>query len=232
MNIVVVGGGTPGHFGSDFAKRARSEGHTVYVISHSDSYADEHTTVADFTNTASVVSAYKSIVEKTSNDVEILLYNSTADSYPNKVEHFVKHEVDEAAYLQTLRLHSIIPHALALEFNNSGNENSRMIFMASRSGLMLNRWEENEGLGYAGGKAFQARLMIAMARINTKGPIYTAVCPDFGYADPKHYPGVFETVYNHVTTVSWDHNGKIVGIWNPDEINVVERIKLDDLEIY
>lgn len=219
MNIVVVGGGTPEKFGNDFVLRARSQGHRVLVISHQQ-YQDPDLIVADFGQLQSVVDAFKTITNSVDN-IDLLLYNSNCPSYPNKVDDFKSTAiVNEKRYSDVLRIHAMIPHAVTVECSKKMQTGSRVVYMTSWSALNFKSSEWADNVGYAGGKAYQTRLMMAFAKYNDRGLTCSAVYPHFDYSDKTKYQGVFDQVYNYIITHDKTYNGKIVGISDPNKINI------------
>jgi len=64
--------------------------------------------------------------------------------------------------------------------------------------------------GYAGGKAMQNHLMLALAQHNPHGIVFTSVAPHF---TTKTYAAIFDKIYNHVTNIRADHNGQVCTFW-------------------
>ncbi len=219
MNIVVVGGGQPGKFGNDVVLRARSQGHRVLVISHQP-YQDPDLAVADFGQVASVIDAFKTVTAGI-DTVDLMLYNSNCASYPNKTADFNSTAiVNEERYFDALRIHAVIPHAVTVECSKKMQAGGRVVYMSSWSALNFKNSDWADNVGYAGGKAYQTRLMMAFAKHNDRGLICSAVYPHFDYADKEKYQGVFDQVYNYMTTHDKSYNGKIVGISDANKINI------------
>jgi hypothetical protein len=113
MNIVVVGGGTTNRFGNDFVVRAKTEGHTVKVLSHRSSKDSDMTT--NFLNLEETVRKFNLITEDLA-VIDILLYNSNYKGHPNDKKLFTSQAtLKEKLYLYGFYVHAIIPHALSVE---------------------------------------------------------------------------------------------------------------------
>jgi NAD(P)-dependent dehydrogenase (short-subunit alcohol dehydrogenase family) len=208
MNICVFGGGgEPGRFGPDFCDRARSQGHTVYTISHQ---AHDHSVVADFECTEDVVAKFTAVASTA--NLDLVVYNTTAPSYPDQSHCFVAgHEYQEQAWMQTVRIHAAIPHAVGLSALRYMRQGTAVVFMTSGISWEPNRTYSTWAAGYAGGKAMQNHLMLAMAQHNNRGIIFTSISPHF---TPQTYPTVFEKIYQHIMAIGPEHNGEICRIWN------------------
>jgi hypothetical protein len=113
MNIIVVGGGTTNRFGNDFVVRAKTEGHTVRVLSHRSS-KDSNTTT-NFLNLEETVSKFKSITEELP-VIDILIYNSNYKGHLDDKKLFTSQAIlKEKLYLYGFYVHAIVPHALSVE---------------------------------------------------------------------------------------------------------------------
>jgi hypothetical protein len=222
MNILVVGGATPGKFGNDFVNQARSQGHRVLVIAHADpGYHDSDLQVANFNQVSSVTEAFGKLTADVDN-IGIMLYNSNKPSYPRRPQDYSSQgTVDEQEYFSSLMLHAVIPHALGIECQKKMSAGGKLVFMSSWSALDFKNNLGTDNVGYTGGKAFQTRLMTAFAHHNDRGLLCSAIYPHFDYANPEHYTKVANKVYEFIITFGREHHGKIVGISNPDRLNVL-----------
>jgi hypothetical protein len=222
MNIIVVGGATPKKFGNDFVNLARSHGHRVMVIAHEDpGYSDSDMQIADFSQVSSVIDALNNVTAGVDN-IDIMLYNSNKPSYPRRPKDYSSlGSVNEQEYVSSLMIHAIIPHALGIECQKKMSAGSKLVFMSSWSALDFKNSFGTDNVGYTGGKAFQTRLMTAFAHHNDKDILCTAIYPHFDYSNLEHYKGVANKVYDYIISFGKEFNGKIVGISNPDKLNIL-----------
>jgi hypothetical protein len=215
MNIVVIGGGKPGKFGNDFCNRARSEGHDVYVISHKDyGTNDPKHIVADFSSEVSIKQSFLSLT-KDLEKIDLFLYNSNAHHYPGRPDELQSTAtISKEKWVEALTMHVVIPHVLAIESLKKMTAGCGIVFMTSGMSYDLKRKEWTSNVGYAGLKGMQNHLMIGLAHNNDKGAIATCVSPHFPYDNAENYSMVFNHVYNYITTLTEESNGKIRGIWD------------------
>ena len=216
MNIVVIGGGSPGKFGNDFCNRARSEGHDVYVISHRDyGTNDPKQIVADFNNVDEFLVKFKNLTTHL-DKIDVLLYNTNGYSYPGIPEQLQStSSVSFEQWEQSLKLHVVIPHSLALESLKKMTKGCSIVFMTSGMSYDLKRTTWTDKVGYAGFKGMQNHLMIGLAYHNDKEAIVTCIAPYFPYEDKEKYSNVLNNTYEYITTLTEESNGKIRGIF-PD----------------
>jgi len=216
MNIVVIGGGKPGKFGNDFCNRARSEGHDVYVISHRDyGTNDPKQIVADYNNVSDFLEKFKNLTNHL-DKIDIVLYNTNAYSYPGTPEHLQSTgTVSLEQWEQSLKLHVVIPHSIALESLKKMSKGSGIVFMTSGMSYDLKRTTWTDRAGYAGFKGMQNHLMIGLAYHNDKEAIVTCIAPYFPYEDKEKYISVLNNAYEYITTLTAESNGKIRNI-SPD----------------
>jgi nucleoside-diphosphate-sugar epimerase len=210
MNIVVVGGGTFGHFGNDFVRQAKAEGHDVRVLSHRTS-KDTNETI-NFLNPYDVVSKFNSATEEFKH-IDIFLYNTTYKGYPDDVNNFTSQSViNEKLYLYGFYVNVIVPHRLAIEALKRMNNTSKILFMTTDVIYDRERSEQLHKLSYYGGKAYQHQLMLALAKCNDKDAIVSSISPYFDYENKENYKKAFEQVYEHI--FSKTENGKVFDCWN------------------
>lgn len=230
MNICIFGGNSPvGRFGRDFTDRVRKDGHSVYVISHNVAEVypmpsglvatelvpyDKNHVFTDFYYTTSVINAFNKVTADVDN-LDLILYNSNSGSYPGDVNDFhVDSVFREKSWYDTIRTHAVIPHGVALSALKKMSAGSKFVFMTSNLSYHADRDFCTEEAGYAGGKAAQNQLMLALANHNKQGVIFTAISPYFRYHEIEKYTKVFENVYNHILNLSEKDNGKIKEIFN------------------
>lgn len=208
MNICVFGGGgQQGKFGYDFCERARSQGHAVTVFSHR---AQGDNIVVDYTDIKDVVSKFEAVLVKS--PVDLVLYNSTASNYANNVEHFgANHEFVPAGWTQTLMVPVIVPHALAIMAQRHMPGTGAMVFMGSSLARSMDRTDFTALAGYAGGKALQTHLMIALAHNSSNKMTFSSIFP---YLGQPSYPSVFDKIYNHLLHITPEWNGRIFEVYN------------------
>ena len=210
MNVVIIGGGTPGKFGNHLALRMRDDGHNVYIVSHRNHHTGHpHDISANFETTQGVVNAFNEVT-KDVDIIDMIIFNSNAGSYPSTEDCFTSTSiVDLKRWEENVTLACHIPHVLGVEALKRMNENSKIIFMISYMAVLFNRKEWTGHAGYAGTKAMQAHLMRAFAEHNDKGAIATALAPHFRYDEPEIYKQTFELVYNYINTITIKDNSKI-----------------------
>lgn len=200
MNIVVVGGGEPGKFGNDFVCRSKTEGHIVHSISHRKRVGS---VFANFTNIDDVIS--KLPVDH----IDILLYNTSVDGYPNIPQNFHSgQQINEKLYEYSFRVHCIIPHAVcnaAMERMDGG----KIVFVTTDMIHDPERSKYLDHLGYAGGKAYQHQLMLALAEHNNKNVTVSSISPMFNYNNQGEYRRSFDKAYDYILTHGPEYNGKI-----------------------
>jgi NAD(P)-dependent dehydrogenase (short-subunit alcohol dehydrogenase family) len=211
MNIVVIGGGEPGKFGNDFCVRAKSEGHNVYILSHQDyGTQDPNHYHTDFSERQLVVDAFRTMTADVEN-IDIFLYNTHTASYPNHADLFKSTaQISSFWWSQGIYYNVALAHVLSVEALKKMSAGSKLVFMASRMGIDFDRTEYTEYAGYAGLKAAQIHLMIALSHHNDKGAIATTVCPHFPYDEPGKYPPVLEKVYDYILNFTENSKVKII----------------------
>ena len=215
MNIVVIGGGgSTGKFGRDFCDRARNEGHSVYVISHKDySTGDAKQISADFTDPASVVNAFNTVIRGVDH-LDIMLYNSSAGGYPiQAVDYKSTSTVSIQQHYLNYNLYVLYPHLLSIESLKKMDVSSKIIFLTT--GLTTSwMWEDeskdfNRLAGYIGGKSFQNHFMIGLATHNDKGVTVTSLSPHFDYQNIDSYNRSLTLTYNRIMNILPRDNGRL-----------------------
>jgi hypothetical protein len=210
MNIVVVGGGTAGHFGNDFVRRAKLDGHDVCVLSHRTG-KDTNTTL-NFLNSSDVIAKFNSSTKKFEH-IDIFLYNTTYKGYPDNTKDFTsKAVINEKLYLYGMYVNVIVPHQLSVEALKRMNSKSKILFMTTDVIYDRDRIENRNKLAYYGGKAYQHQLMLALAECNDKDVTVSSISPYFDYENKEKYKLAFEQVYDHI--FSETANGKVFDCWN------------------
>jgi NAD(P)-dependent dehydrogenase (short-subunit alcohol dehydrogenase family) len=221
MNICVLGGGgPPGRFGPDFCARARSEGHTVKIISHClhADYQTDHA-VVDSTDPESVSATLVDLIKPLGN-LDILLFNSKLPSeYPGLDLHYAEnHNVDTEKYIEALKVNIVVPHAVFLAALPFMNSQSRVIFLTTQVSFFPGRefGEYSELSGYFGAKSWQAHLMHSLAHYNNRRVIVTGPAVHFDYANPDQYALTFKKTYEYIFSVNESDRGKIRELFRPD----------------
>jgi hypothetical protein len=210
MNIVVVGGGTFGHFGNDFVRKAKSDGHTVKVLSHRKSKDSDET--LNFFNLHEVVSKFNSVTSDI-DTVDIFLYNTVYRGESDQPRQFTsKANISEKVYLYGLYVNVIVPHRLSIEVLKRMNAQSKILFMTTDVIYDRERTQNLDKLSYYGGKAYQHQLMLALAEHNDKGATVSSISPYFNYENTAEYKKAFAQVYDHVFNKT--ENGKVFDCWN------------------
>lgn len=216
MNICIIGGGGPkGKFGRDLSDMLKAEGHNVFILSHKDYGSnDPQHMFADFSDANNVVSAFNGLTENI-NEIDILLYNSNANSYPGQPRDYTSTStVNIEKWQETINIHCIIPHAIALAALKKMNPGSCIIFMTTGLSYDLKRSQWFEYAGYAGGKAIQNHLMLGLAHHNDRGVFCSSISSHFPSNEPERYGRIFKKIKNHILEIGSDDNGKIKEIWD------------------
>jgi len=214
MNICVIGAGTKGHFGNDFVNRARSEGHSVYTLSHIDHKEDqENHKWVDFSVTNQVVNVYKELIKDIDN-IDILLYNSVSGGGPMQPASFTENanNFEDNDFFEGVRVNVIIPYKLSIASLKKMKEGSKIIFMTTGMSRSIDNLALPIMATYAGSKAYQNFIMKALAEHNNKGVIVSSLAPFFPYWEPENYKIVFNKAYNRTMNIDKSHNGKIIDI--------------------
>jgi hypothetical protein len=214
MNIVVIGGGSPGKFGNDFCNRARSEGHDVYVISHKDyGTNDPKQVVADFSNEINVTQTFLNLTQSI-DQIDLFLYNSNYYHYPGRADELKSTaNISKKNWVDSLTMHVVIPHMLVIESLKKMTKGSKIVFMTTGMSFSLNRTSWTANVGYAGFKGIQNQLMLGLADHNDKEAIATCVAPHFPYDNVDEYKIVLNNVYEYIMNLSEINNRKIRCIW-------------------
>lgn len=209
MNIVVIGGGMFGRFGNDFVRKSKDSGHTVRVLSHR-SHPDADDTI-NFLSVENAVTKFNGVTNDLDR-IDILLYNSTYNGYPNDKKLYTSDGViKEKLYVHGFYVQVVIPHSLCIEALKKMDASSKIIFMTTDVIYDRERTQNLDHLGYYGGKAYQHQLMLALADCNDRGAIVSSVSPFFDYDNKTEYIKSFDKVYNHIFGET--HNGKVYDCW-------------------
>ena len=211
MNIVVIGGGEPGKFGNDFCKRARSEGHTVFILSHRDYHnQDPLHHHADFTKPDAVVDAFNKLTENI-DQIDLFVFNTNKGGGPGHLSDFKSTaSINIDSYNTGIYYTVILPHLLTIEAFKKMSTGSRFVFLSTRMALEYKRTMYTEMAAYAGTKAYQIHLMIALSNHNDKGVIGTTVCPHFPYDEPDNYKKVFDMTYTYILNFKKNANVEFI----------------------
>lgn len=210
MNIVVFGGGEPDKFGSDFCNLAREQGHDVFVLSHKD-YAtgDPNHAHTDINERQYVVEAFNQLTQSIDH-IDIFLYNGHMDGYPSYPDHFKSTaHVSSELWYNNLYLTCILAHVLSIEALKKMSQNSKIVFLTTGMATDFERTDYTSMAGYAGIKAAQNHLMIALAHHNDRGALVSSISPHFPYEDRPAYAKVLASVYANILEFDSTQNGKI-----------------------
>jgi NAD(P)-dependent dehydrogenase (short-subunit alcohol dehydrogenase family) len=219
MNIVVVGGATPGKFGNEFALRCRAKGHRVKILTWRDTGSTDPDQVwADFTNVADVVQAFNRVTHDLDR-IDIVLWNINGNAYPWTTDAWTTEcsNIDSVSYVRGLTTGVIVPHALSIAALPRMDNHSSLVFMTTGLAVDFRRTTITQYAGYAGVKGWVLQMMLALAFNNDRGVISTAIAPRFDYDDPETCSQVIDRVVEHVLNLDASWNGKIVGIDNPTQ---------------
>jgi hypothetical protein len=222
MNIVLIGCSSSGKFGNDFYHRAKTDGHTVYSLSHMDhNLSDQRHAFGAFDairledNSIPILTTYQQLIAEIDN-IDIFLYNSNDGAYPgNESALRSSGAIDICAWKKSLDVQVVVPHILILESLKKMSSSSGIVFMTTGLSydLSLKDHEYSKYVGYAGFKSVQNHLMMGLAAHNDKGAICTSVASHFTYDDPGNYNIIFNRVYDYITNLTAANNGKIRQIW-------------------
>ena len=219
MNIVVIGGGEPGKFGNDFCNRARSEGHRVFILSHKNYHnQDPLHHYADFTNPDVVVDAFNKLT-KNIDQIDLFVFNTNGyggPGFPSDFKSTASINID--SYNTGIYYTVILPHLLTVEAFKKMSTGSRFAFLSTRMALEYKRTMYTEMAAYAGTKAYQIHLMIALSHHNDKGAIGTTVCPHFPYDEPDNYKKVFDMTYTYI--LNFEKNANVEFIAHFDNFHI------------
>jgi len=219
MNIVVIGGATPGKFGNEFVLRTRALGHRVKILTWRDvGSQDPDLAWADFTNVAEVVTAFNQVTADLDR-IDVMLWNINGNAYPWQAQDWTTQcdAIDSAAYVRGLTTGVIVPHALSIAALPRMDSHSKLVFMTTGLAVDFRRTTITQYAGYAGVKGWACQMMLALAFNNDRGVISTAIAPRFDYEDPETCNQVIDRVVEHVMNLDASYNGKIVGIDNPTQ---------------
>ena len=210
MNIVVVGGGEPGKFGNDFCNLAKQEGHNVFILSHKEyKTADPRHTHADFRKKESVIEEFNKLTSSIDH-IDIFIFNGWCNCYPSCAHYFTSHaEIDIQSWHENLDTTVVLPHLLSIEALKKMSIGSKIVFLTTKMALEFERTNYTEMAGYAGIKAAQTHLMIALAHHNDKGVIVSSISPHFPYEDRESYNRVFIKGYKYILSFDKSRNGCI-----------------------
>ena len=214
MNIVVFGGGQPGKFGNDFCNLARQQCHNVFILSHKDyGTNDPQHAYADCNNRQSVVDGFNRLTQSIDH-IDIFLYNGRMDGYPGNPNDFKSTAtVSTLGWNTNLYITVILAHVLSIEALKKMSTGSKLVFLTTGMAVKFDRTDYTEMAGYAGLKAAQTHLMIALSHHNDKGAIASSVSPHFPYENQEAYDIVFRKVYDYILEFDQTQNGKIKTIY-------------------
>lgn len=212
MNVVIVGGGTPNKFGSDLANWYREQSHDVRVLSHQGEPSPQHR-IADFRDTADVTRQFQDLVEDWDH-IDLFLYNSNRGSVLNTPQTYSgRSKIDEKEWHSCFQIHVVIPFYLATHAIEKMTAGSKLLFMTTGLSIRPERDEWTHLAAYAGGKAAQNHLMLALAHHNNRGIIVTSLSPHFRYENPDLYQADFRKCCETIHNLGHDKNGKIIETW-------------------
>lgn len=217
MNIVVIGGGTPGHFGSDFCARARSQGHNLAQLSHKnhntghpqDYYADcAHTT-------AMSLKALDRMTDCMGN-IDLFLFNTVAGAGPWNPEDFTtkSRRFSEREWLFNLRVNVILPYDLTIRALAKMNSQSKIVYMTTGRSMNVNDDSPPFIASYYGAKAWANHVMKSFAVDNDRGATVLSLTTHFDYGNPEAYWPVFDRAYEFIMQgIDHElHNGQVISI--------------------
>ncbi len=217
MNIVIIGGGRPQHFGNDLALRAEQQGHDVRILSHKDYgvnnpkhlYAD-----MDRSNQPAIDTFQRLTADLT--HIDLFLYNTVSGAGPWNEQDFTtqSRRIPERDWLYNLRINVILPYELTLLALAKMNNQSKIVYMTT--GRSYNMQDDNPPFiaSYYGAKAWANHVMKSFAHYNDRGASAVSVTSHFDYSNPEAYKPVFDRAYDYIVN-SQDHhksNGRVITI--------------------
>ena len=217
MNIVIIGGGQPGHFGNDFALRADGQGHNVRILSHKDHGTDNpHHQSADFDrgNTA-VIRQFHTLTGDLSS-IDLFIFNTVSGSGPWNREDFTTKSktFTEQEWMYNLRINVILPYELTIQALKLMHSKSKIVYMTT--GRSINPEDSSPPYiaSYYGAKAWANHVMKSFSAYNDRGATAISVTSHFDYANPRAYKLVFDRAYEFIIK-GIDHtlhNGRVISI--------------------
>lgn len=214
MNIVILGGGSVGRFGNDFAQRARNQGHKVIIFSHKiNGQNDTDQYVIDYNDIDKTKQVYTNAI----NDIEqidLILLNQNGDSYPYINQQDEAPEVDANQYYRSLNIHVVSSHLLISTCHSKLHDKSKVVYMSTGLAFNLLRDNYHQHYGYGAYKSMMSNLMIGFAKNRKKKITYTVFSPHFPYDDRDTYKLVFENCYKWIFEHDDTFNGSVVAGWD------------------
>ena len=201
MNIVVIGGGRPQHFGNDLVLRARSEGHDVRVLSHKNYMTDHpHDQHADFDHSNEPVIEQFHTLTQDLTHIDLLLYNTVSGSGPWNPEDFTttSRRFTEKEWLYNLRINVILPYELTVEALKKMNQASKIVYMTTGRSINPEDTSPPYIASYYGGKAWANHVMKSFSHYNDRGAACVSVTSHFDYMNPEAYKPVFDRAYDYI----------------------------------
>lgn len=228
MNILILGGGKTGKFGNDFAERARTEGHQVFIFSHKKNEKNDNDQyVIDYDNLDNTKKVFEEVLQKI-DTVDIILLNQNGRSYPYFDQHDIEN-VEIQLYINSLHFHVTISHLLISCAYKKLQDNSKIIFMSTGLAFQYNRNDYHAHYGYGGFKSLMTHIMLGLAHSRKKKIIHTILSPHFTYNDLPNYKKVFNNCYDWVFAHDDSCNAKIFGAWNPDSAPIELKLLIQEV---
>lgn len=227
MNIIVLGGGTIGKFGNDFAVKARNEGHRVIIFSHKHNGTndiDQH--VINYNDVNDTRNTFTKVLEQL-DSIDIVLINQNGMSYPNINEHSDHTQVYPDSYYQTINLHAVSTHLLLAAAYPKMHDGSKVSYMSTGLAYRMLAGDQHPYSGYAAIKAFMTHIILGFANNRQKKITYTTVSPHFTYDDIPRYQRIFDNLYTWIFKHDDMYNGKMISAWDPNTAPSVIRVKYD-----
>ena len=215
MNICIIGGGQ--NFGKVISDKFRNDGHSVYVLSHTEhENMDDNHRSCNFSNPLKVVDTFKELISNV-DTIDVLLYNTNGNSGPSEEISFTSNCPDYVYQIKnwnySLNTGVIIPHLLSVECLKKMNESSKIVFMTTYMARHFDRDSFKNLASYAGMKAVQNHLMIALAEYNDKKATIFSIEPYL----PRHDVEVFDKnvgrIYSELISMNREHSGKLISIF-------------------
>lgn len=215
MNICIIGGGQ--NFGKVIADKFRSAGHGVYVLSHTEhENMDKNHKSSNFANPLKVVDTFKELT-KDLEKIDVLLYNTNGNSGPSEEISFTSKCPDYVYQIKnwnySLNTGVIIPHLLSVEALKKMDDTSKIVFMTTYMARHFDRDSFKNLASYAGMKAVQNHLMIAMAEYNDKKATIFSIEPYLPMNVTEVYEKNVDRIFNELTSTDIERSGKLISIF-------------------
>jgi short-subunit dehydrogenase len=217
MNIVIIGGGTPNHWGNDLAIKAEEQGHDVRILSHKPySLNNPKHLYADFDHSNEpVIKTFNQLTQDLTL-IDLLLYNTVSGAGPWNPQDFTSQSrtFTEKEWLYNLRINVILPYELTVQALKKMNEASKIVYMTTGRSINPEDTSPPYIASYYGGKAWANHVMKSFSHYNDRSATALSVTSHFDYNNKEAYQQTFERAYDFVLRgiKHKEHNGRVITI--------------------